>query len=265
MKDYMEKKAKPPGNRPNPSNGSVHRHGHLSRSAAVSGVHAPPGNFNLKQQDDSHHAQSFRRSRSFSGRPFQTEKGGEASSSSSKLKKNTATMMKRPKTHPELLNRDVHPVLMKNTKMNAPVEALSAIKLLVNVTVAQSSGPLRLLLSTDATVEDVIKATFVLYAKEGRKPLLSNDPTSFGLHYSQFSIECLNTADKIKDLGSRNFFLCSKATAKESCILSFNGGGTAVTDRSFSSPSSCGKEIQNISRITGPWYNKVMQCLLLLS
>lgn len=75
--------------------------------------------------------------------------------------------------------------------MNTPVDqGLSANKLLVNVTVAQSSGPLRLLLSSDAAVEDVIKATLLLYAKEGRKPLLSNAPTSFGLHYSQFSIDC---------------------------------------------------------------------------
>lgn len=173
-------------------------------------------------------------------------------------------MMKRPKTHPELLNRDVHPVFMSNTKMmNTPVESLSANKLLVNVTVEQSSGPLRLLLSKDATVEDVIKATLVLYAKEGRKPLLSNDPTSFGLHYSQFCIDCLNLADKTKDLGSRNFFLCSKPKAKENCGLSFQSGETAVTDRSCSSPFSCGNKIQNISGLTEPWYSKFVQCLLL--
>jgi len=260
----MEKKAKTSVNRPNPGNGSLHRHAHMSSSATAGGVHGPPGNFSLKHQDDHHHEQSMRRSRSFCGRPFQTEKSGEVSSSSSKLKKNTTAMMKRPKTHPELLNRDVHPVFMSNTKMmNTPVESLSANKLLVNVTVEQSSGPLRLLLSKDATVEDVIKATLVLYAKEGRKPLLSKDPTSFGLHYSQFCIDCLNSADKTKDLGSRNFFLCSKPKAKENCGLSFQSGETAVTDRSCSSPFSCGNKIQNISGLTEPWYSKFVQCLLL--
>jgi len=253
----MEKKAKASGNRLNPNNGSVHRHGHMSSSAAAVGIHGRPGNLSH------HHEQSIRRSRSFCGRPFQTEKAGEASSSSSKLKKNTATMLRRPRTHPELLNRDDHPVLMNNKKMNTPVDqGLSANKLLVNVTVAQSSGPLRLLLSSDAAVEDVIKATLLLYAKEGRKPLLSNDPTSFGLHYSQFSIDCLNPTDKIKDLGSRNFFLCSKEKAKESRRLSFHSGETAVTDRSGLSPPSCGKEMQNISRITEPWYKQLRQCLL---
>lgn len=263
IKDYMEKKGKVSGSRPNASNGSLHRHAHMSSSAAAVGVHGLHGNPNLRQQDDHHQGRSIRRSRSFCGRPFQTEKVGEASSSSSKLKKNAATMMRRPKTHPELLNRDDRPVLMKNNKMNPPLEALSANKLLVSVTVAQSIGPLRLLLSKDATVENVIKAALVLYAKEGRKPLLSSDPTSFGLHYSQFSIDCLNPTDKIKDLGSRNFFLCSKEKAKENCILSFQRGETVVSERLCLSPSSCGKDVQNISRTTQPWYKQLIQNFLM--
>ena len=191
MKDYMEKKVKTSRNRLSPArNGSVHRHGHMSSSAAaVNGtVHGRPAcNFNLKQQQDRH--------RRFCGRPFQTEKGGEASASapSWKLKKNRATVMRRPKTHPELLNRDVHPaVLMNSTKIKITQvdRPLRANKFLVNVTVARSSGPLRLLLFKDATVKDMIKAALLLYAKEGRKPLLSKDRTSFGIHYSQFSIDC---------------------------------------------------------------------------
>lgn len=234
----------------------------MSSSAAACCVHGAPCNFNLKQQEEDHqHKESFHRSRSFCGRPSQTGKTWEASSSSSKLKKNTTTTMRRPKTHPELLNRDDHNMKIK---MNHPVDqGLSVNKLLVNVTVAQSIGPLRLLLSKDATVEDVIKATFVLYAKEGRKPHLSNDHASFGLHYSQFSIDCLNPADKIKDLGSRNFFLFPKATEKETCNLSFKGGEIAAN--SSSSSYSCGREIQGISRLREPWYNKLLDCLLLPS
>jgi hypothetical protein len=107
-----------------------------------------------------------------------------SSSSSSKLKMNM--MMRRPKTPPEQSRHSVF-----NEKMNHPMEALGANKLSVNVTAAQSIGPLRILLSGDATVEDVIKSTLLLYAKEGRRPLLSNDPACFALHYSQFSIHCL--------------------------------------------------------------------------
>lgn len=238
----MEKRTtKESGNRPNPRNGLLYRHDHMSSSVAVRGPVSR--SFNLEQQNE----KSFRRSPSFCERPAsQTQKTLEALSSfpSSKSKKNTTATMRRPKTHPELLNRDQwrHSVLMN--------------KLLVNVTVARSTGPLRALLSKDATVEDVIKGTLVIYAKEGRKPLLSNDPTSFSLHYSQFSINCLNPADNVKDLGSRTFFLCSKAgTANESCRVSLHTGETATS-------SLCGREILNISRITEPWYNKLVSCLL---
>jgi len=83
----------------------------------------------------------------------------------------------------------------------------------------------------------------------------------------------LNPADKIKDLGSRTFFLCSKETANESCRLSFHGGETFQSCRinfhggetavpARSSLSSYGREIQNISRITEPWYNKLIGWLL---
>lgn len=269
IKDHMEKKAaKISGSRPNSRTGSAHRPhgGHMTCSPPppAVGVHGTPRNFNLKQQDD-HHEKSFHRSRSFCGRPSQTGKTWEASASSSsstpKVKKNAATTtMRRPKTHPELLNRDDRNMMMN---MNTPVDqALRANKLLVNVTVSQSIGPLRLLLSIDATVEDAIKAALVLYAKEGRKPLLSNDPTSFGLHYSQFSIDCLNPADKIKDLGSRNFFLCPKASAKESYSVNFTSGDKTVSSSSSSS-YSCGREIQGISSLRGAWYNKLLDCLLL--
>eukprot|EP00253_Pinus_taeda_P013161 PITA_13161 len=244
----MEKRAtKMSGSRSNPRNGSVKRHGHMSSSVTARGP--LPRNFNL------HHEKDFRRSSTYSGRSSEAQKTWEASSSfsSSKLKNNTTATMRRPKTHPELLNRDQ----WKHTAWtnNRVDQALSANKLLVNVTVARSIGPLRALISKDATVEDAIKATLVLYAKEGRKPLLSNDPASFGLHYSQFCVNRLNPGDKVKDLGSRSFFLCSKETANESCGVSFNGGDTAVT--ALSSLSSCG-----ISRITEPWYNKLMGCLL---
>ncbi|KAH9328239.1 hypothetical protein KI387_000347, partial [Taxus chinensis] len=149
---------------------------------------------------------SFPKSSSFSGR-FPPLHGEPLDPKSKKAIPN----LRRPKTHPELLNRDkpplertpwqnleTPPVLSRKVP---PGECIINAKLLVNVTVARSIGPLRLLLSNDATVVDVIKAAVALYAKEGRKANLSTDPLSFGLHYSQFSIDCLNPNDKIKELG----------------------------------------------------------------
>lgn len=241
----MEKRAaKTSGSRPNPRNGSVPRDGHMSSSVTDRGP--LPRNFNL------HHEKGFRRSPTYSGRSSQTQKTWEASSSfsSSKSKNNTTVTMRRPKTHPELLNRDQWEY--RSGTNNRVDLALGANKLLVNVTVARSIGPLRALLSKDATVEDAIKAILVLYAKEGRKPLLSNDPASFGLHYSQFCINCLNPGDKVEDLGSRTFFLWSKEAANKSV----HGGDTTVTARS--SLSSCRREIQSISRIIEPCYKQLM-------
>lgn len=242
IRDPMEKRAA--RSRPN------QRNGHMSSS--VTARRPVPRNSNVENE------KSFRRSPTYHGRSSQTQlKSWEASSSfsSSKLKNNTSVTMRRPKTHPELLNRDQ----WKQTPWinNGVDKALGAKKLLVNVTVARSIGPLRALLSKDATVEDAIKATLVLYAKEGRKPFLSNDPASFGLHYSQFSINCLNPGDKVEDMGSRTFFLCSKEAANKSV----HGGESAVVT-ALSSLSSCGSEIQSISRIREPWYNKLMGCLL---
>lgn len=171
----------------------------------------------------------FPRSSSFSGR-FP----GEPLEKILDPKSKKPAAMRRPNTHPELLRRDKPPfertpwlnleapqpnppLLSKIAPPVEPGNSKSAAKLLVNVTVARSIGPLRLLLPTDATVLDVVKGALAQYAKEGRRPILSTDLLSFGLHYSQFTIDCLNPNDKMKDLGCRNFFLCPK---KESGVVS---------------------------------------------
>ncbi|GLJ46410.1 hypothetical protein SUGI_0978060 [Cryptomeria japonica] len=130
--------------------------------------------------------------------------------------------MRKLTSQPELLTRDKSkkPIPMRNLeappfyhRIAAPVEAGNkkvSAKMLVKVTIAESIGPLRVLLCEDATVVEVIKAALAMYMKEGRRPILTSDPLSFGLHYSQFTIDCLTPELKMKDLGSRNFFLCPK-------------------------------------------------------
>lgn len=185
------------------------------------------------------------------------------------VKSKKPAAMRRPSTHPELLDRtkpsiertpwlnlEIPPHLTK--KLSPPESAsfkTSASKLLVNVTVAQSIGPLRVLISTEATVMDVIKAALALYAKEGRKPPLDTDPLSFGLHYSQFSIDCLNPKDKIKDLGSRNFFMCplSIAVSAESHLSSHEKSNV-----------TCGSEMQKYFITREPWCRLLMDCFLSL-
>ncbi|KAK8658162.1 hypothetical protein V6N13_036374 [Hibiscus sabdariffa] len=84
-------------------------------------------------------------------------------------------------------------------------------KLLLNVNIESSLGPVHVIVSSDNTVSDLIKAAIEIYVKEKRRPLLEEtDPQLFQLHYSQFSLESLKAGEKVINLGSRNFFLCLK-------------------------------------------------------
>ncbi|KAK7406214.1 hypothetical protein VNO78_07834 [Psophocarpus tetragonolobus] len=84
-------------------------------------------------------------------------------------------------------------------------------KLLLNVTIENSLGAIQVLMSPQDTVADLVKATLLIYDKDKRRPLLNNtDPMCYHLHYSPYTLQSLKPNEKLKNLGSRNFFLCSK-------------------------------------------------------
>ncbi|XP_048320072.2 uncharacterized protein At4g22758 [Ziziphus jujuba] len=84
-------------------------------------------------------------------------------------------------------------------------------KLLLNVTIERSLGPVQVVMPPENTVGDLVKSAMEIYVREKRRPLLvDNNPHRFELHYSQFSLESLKVEEKLINLGSRNFFLCSK-------------------------------------------------------
>ncbi|KAH0646840.1 hypothetical protein KY284_034724 [Solanum tuberosum] len=63
-------------------------------------------------------------------------------------------------------------------------------KLLVNVNIQNSLGPVNLVMSPENTVGELIRAAIEIYVKEKRRPLLNrSDPLCYELHYSQFSME----------------------------------------------------------------------------
>ncbi|XP_073146508.1 uncharacterized protein [Henckelia pumila] len=156
-----------------------------------------------------------------------------------------AEVLPRPRTVPDLLagrrngGRDTQDEAM------ALVRPLKLTKLLLNVTVQRSLGPVQVLIPPDATVEDLIAATLRQYSKEARRPALSTDAQSFDLHYSQFSLESLDRGAKLSELGSRNFFLCPKPAASSAAESS---GGAST-----SSNSSCSKEAEKSSKKGFPW------------
>ena len=116
--------------------------------------------------------------------------------------------LRRPKTLPNLISASKDPgtgVSQQEATKRVPS------KVLLNVTVRGSLAALQVMASTEWMVGELIAALLQQYAKEGRRPRLpSSEPSDFGLHYSQFSLQGLDPGEKLIKLGSRNFFLCPK-------------------------------------------------------
>ncbi|KAL7615162.1 uncharacterized protein LOC111901429 isoform X1 [Lactuca sativa] len=152
--------------------------------------------------------------------------------------------LRRPRTVPDLISgtgRVAPPVEMVRPKLT---------KLLLNVTVQRSLGPLQVLISPESTVNDLVAAALRQYAKEGRRPiLLSLDPSGFGLHYSQFSLESLDPDEKLIELGSRNFFLCPKQPAAAAAAGNGDDDGRLRFD--YATSSTCSNEADKLVAKSG--------------
>ncbi|KAJ6708150.1 hypothetical protein OIU85_028429 [Salix viminalis] len=163
--------------------------------------------------------------------------------------------IRRPKTLPDLLAVRNHP------PATVPEVRPKLTKVLVNVTVQGSVGAVQVLMSPESTVGQLIAAAIQQYTKEGRRPVIPNDPSRLDLHYSQFSLESLDREEKVMALGSRNFFLCQKNPAMDGASSVRVSGGLTTT----SSPS-CSKEVEKeVAKSHGggihPWL-KFMDFLL---
>ncbi|KAJ8568442.1 hypothetical protein K7X08_027975 [Anisodus acutangulus] len=142
----------------------------------------------------------------------------------------TAELLRRPRTVPDLLSAG------RISAGSSPEvkDKLKLTKLLLNIAIQRSIGPVQVLISLDSTVQDLIAAALRQYSKEGRRPVLtSGNPADYELHYSQFSLESLNREEKLIGLGSRNFFLCPKRS---------NSDGAVTT-----SSSSCAKQAEKVT------------------
>lgn len=99
------------------------------------------------------------------------------------------------------------------TPFSAPVSPLKGYKadakVVVNVTVEGSPGPLRTMVKLGSTVEETIKVVIDKYSEEGRTPWLDKDEASstYELHHSHFSLQSLDKTELIGEVGSRSFYL----------------------------------------------------------
>lgn len=154
----------------------------------------------------------------------------------------TSELLRRPRTVPDLLSAGR---ISAGTGKSPEMDKLKLTKLLLNVTIQRSIGPVHVLISLESTVQDLIAAALRQYSKEGRRPVLTSvNPADYDLHYSQFSLESLDREEKLIGLGSRNFFLCPKTSNSAGA-----GAGTS------SSSSSCAKQADKATatKISLPW------------
>ncbi|KAL5056191.1 hypothetical protein RYX36_036873 [Vicia faba] len=142
--------------------------------------------------------------------------------------------LRRPKTMPEL-------VLDRKRAATTEIFPRQPSKLLLKVTMMGSLGPVQVLITPESTVGDVIAAAVCIYIKEGRRPILpSNEASGFDLHYSQFSLESLDRNEMLREIGSRNFFMCPKKIGEGE-----NNGEDCSVTASF---GSCSREAEKTSK-----------------
>ncbi|PON75272.1 hypothetical protein TorRG33x02_245620 [Trema orientale] len=150
------------------------------------------------------------------------------------------SQLRRPKTVPDLLPS--RSLIVAASSSAAEGRPIKLTKLLLNVTIQGSVGAVQVLMTPESTVGDLVAAAVSQYVKEGRRPILiTTDPSRFNLHYSQFSLECLDREEQVKELGSRNFFLCPGKTTMD--------GAETMS----SSSSSCAKEADEVTKTGFSW------------
>ncbi|KAL0730684.1 hypothetical protein Bca4012_026778 [Brassica carinata] len=96
-----------------------------------------------------------------------------------------------------------------SSPFNQQVYKREAEKVVINVSVEGSPGPIRILVKLSCSVEETIKMVVDKYRKEGRTPKLDKD-LAFELHQSHFSIQCLEKTEIIGRIGSRSFYMRKK-------------------------------------------------------
>ncbi|XP_010276484.1 PREDICTED: uncharacterized protein At4g22758-like [Nelumbo nucifera] len=110
-----------------------------------------------------------------------------------------------------------------NTEGNYSKDA----KVVVNVTVEGSPGPVRAMVRLCSTVEEMIRLVAHRYNEEGRSPLLDgNAASSFELFQSYFSLESIDKTEKIGDVGTRNFYLRKSGSCYSEEVVSSRGNAT---------------------------------------
>ncbi|XWS49819.1 hypothetical protein CRYUN_Cryun12cG0035700 [Craigia yunnanensis] len=108
-------------------------------------------------------------------------------------------------------------------------------KVVINVSVEGSPGPVRTVVKLGSSVEETIKLVVDKYA-EGRSPKLDCN-SGLELHHSYFSLQNLDKSQLIGDAGSRSFYLRKNSSGHSSNGASNSFVSEIAPERANSPPS----------------------------
>ncbi|KAD4384742.1 hypothetical protein E3N88_24910 [Mikania micrantha] len=134
-------------------------------------------------------------------------------------------------------------------------------KVVVNVTVEGSPGPVRTMLKLGTSVEETMEIIKKQYNSEGRSPQL--DLSTFELHQSYFSLHRLNKSDMIGDIGSRSFYMrkCNNdISAVQSEIISTREDNSPPQNPITVFPAFISGSFKKIMRLSSKLW-KLMGCI----
>ncbi|KAJ4912914.1 Uncharacterized protein Rs2_07535 [Raphanus sativus] len=129
-----------------------------------------------------------------------------------------------------------------------------ARKVVINVAVEGSPGPVRTMVKLSCSVEETIKLVLDKYCKEGRTPKLDQG-AAFELHHSHFSIQCLDKREIIGEIGSRSFYLRKRAHETGVCFAGISPVRTSLIPSSNLIESCIAQFIGKILRRTRKLWN----------
>lgn len=149
-------------------------------------------------------------------------------------------LLRRPRTHPDLLLGRTNglspekPIRDRGALVpgrgasggadHEPVRK-TPVKVLLHVTVQRSMWPLQVMAFAEWSVADLVVSVLRQYVKEGRKPqLASADPSTYGLHFSQFSLECkhrFSFVNLYQFIHTSNVFMYAPSVISKECCLSY--------------------------------------------
>ncbi|KAK4844529.1 hypothetical protein QYF36_021339 [Acer negundo] len=140
------------------------------------------------------------------------------------------------------------------------------VKVVVNVTVEGSPGPIRAMVKLGSNVDETIKVVVAKYNEQGRSPKIDRDTASaLELHHSYFSLQCIEKSEIMGDVGSRSFYLRRSSSSNGSLSSQIVVGARAnspppIPPPTFLLPTFIARKIGKITRrLRKLW--RVMICM----